>query len=148
MIRFRAARREDVAAAIALLSDDRLGATRETPDDLTPYLAAFDEMAREPDNTLYVGEADGAVVACYQLTFITGVTLGASRRAQIEGVRVAVACRGRGYGQALLTDAETRAKDAGCTLLQLTMNTSRTASARFYKAAGFQASHTGFKKPL
>lgn len=148
MIVFRPARREDVGAAIGLLADDRLGATRETPDDMTPYLAVFDEMEGDPHNTLIVGEAEGSVAACYQLTVIPGITLGAARRAQIEGVRVARAMRGRGYGQALIADAEARARAAGCSLLQLTMNASRTASHRFYEAAGFVPSHTGFKKPL
>lgn len=148
MIAFREARREDVGAAIALLADDRLGAAREFPDDLSPYLAVFDEMEADPNNTLIVGDAGGEVVACYQLTLIPGISLGATRRAQIEGVRVATAMRGRGFGQALVADAESRARAAGCGLLQLTMNTSRTASARFYEAAGFVPSHTGFKKPL
>lgn len=148
MIVFRPALRKDVGPAIALLAADRLGATRERPDDLTPYLTVFDQMASDPNNTLVVGEIDGRIVACYQLTIIPGVTLGAARRAQIEGVRVAEDLRGQGMGRALVEDAEARARDAGATLLQLTMNASRTDSQKFYVSMGFDASHIGFKKSL
>ena len=148
MIRFRPARREDVAEVVALLADDLLGAGRERTDDLSPYLAVFDALARDPNNTLIVGEDAGEIVACYQLTIIIGLSIGASRRAQIEGVRVARAMRRHGVGRALVEDAETRSREAGAVLLQLTMNRARTDSARFYEAMGFEASHIGFKKPL
>ena len=56
--------------------------------------------------------------------------------------------RGQGVGQAMLKDAEARSLAAGCTLMQLTMNESRTATHRFYTAAGFTPSHIGFKRDL
>lgn len=133
---------------VALLADDRLGATRERPEALGPYLAAFDAMADDPMNRLIVGETQGRIVATYHLTLIAGLTLGATLRAQIEGVRVASDLRGQGLGRALIADAEARAREAGAGLLQLTMNAGRADAARFYAARGFVASHTGFKKPL
>lgn len=148
MIRFRAARREDLEAIVALLADDALGATRESTDDLAPYLAVFDEIAGDPNNLVVAGELDDTVVASYQLTIIPGISIGAKRRAQIEGVRVARHLRGLGYGRALIDDAENRARAAGATLLQLTMNRTRSGSAAFYASMGFDASHTGFKKAL
>ena len=132
---------------IALLRDDALGAGRETAP-IDTYLAAFDAMAEEGGNTLVVGEIGGEVVATYQLTFISGLSLAASRRAQIESVRVASALRGRDIGTAMIADAEARARAAGCTLLQLTMNATRTDAHRFYARAGFTGSHVGFKKVL
>ena len=146
-VRFREARREDVPAVVALLSDDALGATREG-GPLERYLAAFDRLAGEPDNRLIVGEAAGEVVACYQITFITGLSLRAARRAQIEGVRVAEALRGQGVGAILVADAEARARAAGCTLVQLTTNRNRADAQRFYERLGFTASHIGFKRNL
>ncbi len=96
MIAFRPARREDVAAVVALLVDDVLGAAREA-ENMAPYLDAFDRMAGEAGNTLIVGtDAAGGVIATYQITFISGLSLRASRRAQIESVRVAGSLRGRG----------------------------------------------------
>ena len=146
-MRFRPARRSDVAAVVALLADDALGRTREGAD-LAPYLAAFDAMTAEGANLLIVGEDGGRVAACYQITFITGLSLKATRRAQIEGVRVAPDLRGRGHGAALIADAEARARDAGCALLQFTTNAARRDAHRFYERLGFTPSHIGYKKAL
>ena len=144
---FRPATEADVPAVLALLKDDFLGTAREGASDDT-YLLAFREIEDDPNNEVIVGEMKGAVVACYQLTFIPGLSLRASRRAQLEGVRVASALRGQGVGQAMIADAEARARAAGCTLMQLTMNKSRTDTARFYSRVGFTPSHIGYKRDL
>ncbi len=147
MIRFRDATRADVPAVVALLTDDALGATREG-DDLAPYLAAFEAMRAEGGNTLVVGEEEGRIVATYQLTFISGLSLRASRRAQVESVRVATNLRGQRIGEAMFADAEARARAAGCRLMQLTMNATRHDARRFYERLGFTPSHIGFKRDL
>ena len=147
MIRWREALRADVPAIVALLRDDALGAARET-GDMADYFAAFDAMSYEYGNAIIVGEADGRVVATYQLTFITGLSLRASRRAQIESVRVSAKLRSEGVGGALMRDAEMRATHAGCTLIQLTSNKTREDAQRFYESAGYAPSHIGFKKIL
>lgn len=146
-VRFEEATREDVPAILGLLRDDSLGAGREERD-LAPYLAAFDSMQAEGGNLLIVGRDGAEVVATYQLTFISGLSLRASRRAQIESVRVAGSRRGQKIGEAMFADAEQRAKAAGCHLLQLTMNTTRKDAKRFYEKLGFVASHVGFKRNL
>ncbi len=147
MIRFRDATREDVPAVVALLADDVLGAAREGAD-MAPYLAAFDAMQAEGSNALIVGEEAGRIVATCQLTFISGLSLRASRRAQVESVRVAADLRGRGIGALMMAEAEARARAAGCALLQLTTNRARGDAHRFYERLGFTPSHLGFKKPL
>lgn len=144
---FRLAARDDVPAVISLLADDVLGRARERADP-DPYLAAFDAMQAEGANHLIVGEEGGVVSACYQITFISGLSLSATRRAQIEGVRVAPALRGQGRGAMLIRDAEARARAAGCTLLQFTTNRSRADAHRFYGRLGFTPSHIGYKKSL
>ena len=144
---WREATRLDVPAVVAPLADDMLGCTRESAD-LAPYLAAFDAMQEEGGNRLIAAEQDGRVVACYQLTLISGLSLTAARRAQVEGVRVAADLPGRGLGAALMADAEARARAAGCQLIQLTTNATRTDAHRFYARLGFTPSHIGFKKPL
>lgn len=153
MIRWRDATRDDVASVVEMLADDVLGAGRERAG-LDAYLAAFDAMMAEPGNRVIVaedesgGEAGGEIVATYQITFMSGLSLGAARRAQIESVRVRSDRRGQGLGEALIADAETRARAAGCSLLQLTSNATRADALRFYEAQGYVASHVGFKKPL
>jgi GNAT superfamily N-acetyltransferase len=147
VIEFRVARREDVPAIVGLLADDMLGGSREI-SGMERYLGAFDDIAREGGNEVIVGEQDGAVVATYQITFISGLSLAATRRAQIESVRVAAHLRGQGVGRAMFADAEARARAAGCKLMQLTMNAARTGSHAFYRSLGFEASHVGFKRAL
>ncbi|MGA0615892.1 GNAT family N-acetyltransferase [Paracoccus sp. KR1-242] len=146
-VNFRPASRDDVAAVVALLADDMLGKGREGTE-LAPYLAAFDSMQGEGANLLVVGTVGDTVVACYQITFISGLSLTAARRAQIEGVRVAGHLRGQRIGEALIADAEARARAAGCTLMQFTTNKSRAQAHRFYDRLGFTPSHIGYKKSL
>ena len=144
---FRLAEAGDVPAIVALLRDDALGQAREGLE-IGDYIAAFEQMQSEGHNHLIVGERGGRIVATYQLTFIRGLSLRAARRAQIESVRVAGDMRGQQIGEAMMADAETRARTAGCTLMQLTMNATRTDSARFYQRVGFTPSHIGYKRDL
>ncbi|MGH1423341.1 MAG: GNAT family N-acetyltransferase [Pseudooceanicola sp.] len=145
---FRPATRDDVPAVVALLADDSLGATRESSADLAAYLAAFDAMQSEAANQLFVAEADGQIIATYQLTFISGLSLRATRRAQIESVRVAARMRSSGIGADLMADAQSRAHAAGCGLIQLTTNRTRADAHRFYDRMGYVPSHVGYKKSL
>lgn len=143
----RLARQGDVPRIIELLRDDQLGQGRED-DDLQLYFDAFDRLAREGGNRVIVGEAEGRVVATYQITFISGLSLRAARRAQIESVRVASDLRGQGLGRLMVADMEARARAQGCSLVQLTMNAERQGSHKFYVSCGFIPSHVGFKKAL
>ncbi|WP_245155616.1 GNAT family N-acetyltransferase [Paracoccus ravus] len=144
---FRLADAGDVPAVVGLLADDMLGQNREQ-GELAVYLAAFAAMQDEGANHLIIGEMAGEIVACYQITYISGLSLSAARRAQIEGVRVASHLRGQGVGAALIHDAEDRARAAGCGLLQFTTNKARGQAHRFYDRLGFTASHIGYKKSL
>ncbi|MGK7651698.1 GNAT family N-acetyltransferase [Roseovarius sp. B08] len=148
MIRFREAVAADVAGVVELLTDDMLGQGREGADPAL-YEAAFARMQDEGSNHLVVGEdAAGRIVATYQITFISGLSLRAARRAQVESVRVAGHLRGQGVGEAMFDDVKARARAAGCSLVQLTMNVDREDARRFYERIGFVASHTGFKLAL
>lgn len=144
---WREATRDDVPAIVAMLAADTLGASREVADPAA-YLAAFDAMAAEGANLQIVAEDGGRVIACYQITFISGLSLQGTRRALVEGVRVAPELRGQGVGAQMFADAEARARAAGCRVMQLTTNAARTDAHRFYDRLGFTASHVGFKKTL
>lgn len=143
----RPATAADLAAVVALLRDDELGATREATD-LAPYEAAFAALADDPAHDVLVGVVDGEVVACLQLTVLPCLTHGGRRRAQIEGVRVAAATRGRGVGTALVEAAVARAEAAGCGVVQLTTDRTRPDALRFYERLGFAATHHGLKRDL
>jgi ribosomal protein S18 acetylase RimI-like enzyme len=147
---FRAATTDDLPAIIALLMDDDLGKLREdlgTP--LNPaYLAAFEAIARDPNQLLAVAEQDGLVVGCLQLTFIPGLSHLGMWRGQIEAVRVASSLRGSGVGRAMLSWAVEQCRARGCGLVQLTTDKRRTDAHRFYESLGFEASHEGMKLSL
>ncbi len=146
-VTFRPASHADIPAVVTLLADDMLGRDRQALP-LSHYLVAFEQMRREGANHLIVGETGGRIVATYQITFISGLSRRAARRAQIESVRVASDLRGHGLGTALFADAEARAIAAGCTLIQLTTDKQRAEAHRFYDRLGFTGSHIGYKKTL
>jgi GNAT superfamily N-acetyltransferase len=144
----RAARADDVPAIVALLADDVLGASRETPDDLAPYADAFERVAADPGQRLVVAEQDGRVVATLQLTVQPGLSRRGATRGIVEGVRVASSARGSGLGTQLLEWAVEESRRLGCTLVQLTSDATRLDAHRFYEQLGFEKSHVGFKKVL
>jgi GNAT superfamily N-acetyltransferase len=146
-VSFRDASRDDVAAIVAMLADDPLGQSREAQDP-APYLAAFDEIAANPMHQLIVGEIDGKIVATCQLTLLAGLSRQGAKRALVEAVRVAAPQRGQRIGEALMAEAETRARAAGASVIQLTTDKTRLRAHAFYDRLGYSPSHLGYKKPL
>jgi ribosomal protein S18 acetylase RimI-like enzyme len=145
-ISIRLARRDDVAAIVAMLADDHLGRARERLEDPLPdaYFRAFDIVERNPDLTLVVAEdGEGRVVGCLQLAILPGLSSQGGVRGLLEDVRVASDCRSRGIGEQLVQWAVTEAKGRGCNLVELLTHQSRVDAQRFYKRLGFAASHVG-----
>lgn len=152
--RLRHATRADLPAIVQLLADDALGAGREAGQDMEPYERAFDAIDADPRHLLVVGElvprgeAAGAVVATFQLSFLPGISRHGAWRSQIEGVRVATSLRSLGLGKLMVEWAIDESRRRGCALLQLTTHKSRGAAHRFYERLGFDASHEGMKLDL
>lgn len=138
----------DVPAIVAMLADDPLGAQRESPDDLAPYLAALERLAADPNQHLVVAVREGRVVGTLQLTIIPGLSRRGATRSIIEGVRVHADERGSGLGTELIEWAVDESRRQNCQLVQLTSDQTRTDAHRFYERLGFTASHVGFKLPL
>jgi GNAT superfamily N-acetyltransferase len=147
---FRVARRADVPAILALLTDDGLGGGREVVGEEVgaTYWAAFEAIDADPRNELVVADRSGEVVGTMQLTFIPSLSRRGSERLQIEAVRVRSDLRGAGLGRAMITWAVDQARERGCRLVQLTTDKRRTVAHRFYASLGFQASHEGMKLRL
>ncbi|MFI6282063.1 GNAT family N-acetyltransferase [Streptomyces sp. NPDC050988] len=139
---------DDVPAIVAMLADDPLGAQRESPDDLSPYLAALERLRSDPNQHLVVAVREGRVVGTLQLTIIPGLSRKGATRSIIEGVRVHADERGSGLGSRFVEWAVDRSRSEGCQLVQLTSDVSRTDAHRFYERLGFTASHVGFKLQL
>ncbi|HEY3535659.1 MAG TPA: GNAT family N-acetyltransferase [Pedococcus sp.] len=144
----RRARREDIAALVALIAQDQLGATREDPGDPAAYLRAFEAIDADPAQTLVVAERDGEVVGTLQLSVIPGLARQGALRGQVEPVRVAEGQRGQGLGEAMVRWAVAESRRRGCALVQLTTDKSRVDAHRFYERLGFVASHEGMKLRL
>ncbi|UWU68229.1 GNAT family N-acetyltransferase [Bradyrhizobium sp. NC92] len=144
-VSIRPARREDVAAIVAMLADDHLGRARERVEDPLPavYYDAFARVERDPNLTLVVAESEGRVVGCLQLAILPGISSQGGIRGLLEDVRVAADCRSRGIGERLVRWAVTEAKARGCNLVELLTHQTRVDAQRFYERLGFAASHVG-----
>ncbi|MEW2075035.1 GNAT family N-acetyltransferase [Streptomyces sp. NPDC013433] len=147
-LEIRAAVADDVPAIVGMLADDPLGARRESPDDLSPYLSALERLSADPNQHLVVAVREGRVVGTLQLTVVPGLSRRGATRSIIEAVRVHADERGSGLGSRLVEWAIDASRREGCQLVQLTSDNTRTAAHRFYERLGFTASHVGFKLPL
>ncbi|MGW8062103.1 GNAT family N-acetyltransferase [Streptomyces ziwulingensis] len=147
-LEIRPAAENDVPAVVAMLADDPLGAQRESPDDLSPYLTAFERLNADPNQHLVVAVRDGHVVGTLQLTIIPGLSRRGATRSIIEGVRIHAGERGSGLGTRLIEWAVDESRRQGCLLVQLTSDKTRVDAHRFYERLGFSASHMGFKLQL
>ncbi|QES42633.1 GNAT family N-acetyltransferase [Streptomyces venezuelae] len=147
-LEIRPATAADLPAIVGMLADDPLGATRESPDDLTPYVTAFERLNDDPNQHLVVAEREGRVVGTLQLTIVPGLSRKGATRSIIEGVRVHADERGSGLGTRFIEWAVDESRRQNCQLVQLTSDVTRTDAHRFYERLGFQASHVGFKLPL
>jgi GNAT superfamily N-acetyltransferase len=144
----RPAAEQDIPAIVAMLADDPLGAQRESPDDLAPYLAAFKRLSDDPHQHLMVAVLGERVVGTLQLTIIPGLSRRGALRSVIEAVRVHADERGSGLGTQLIEWAIAESRRQNCQLVQLTSDSSRTDAHRFYERLGFTPSHVGFKLAL
>ncbi|GAA5033982.1 GNAT family N-acetyltransferase [Actinopolymorpha pittospori] len=145
----REASRADLAAVVAMIAAD---AIREVAEDVGqdgevagPYVAAFEEIAANPNVLLLVGELDGAIVATCQLTFARHLTYHGGLIAEVESVRTVPELRGQGIGTALMDWVVEEARRRGAVRVQLTSNRARVDAHRFYERLGFVASHVGMK---
>ncbi|ABD89635.1 GNAT family N-acetyltransferase [Rhodopseudomonas palustris] len=145
-ITIRPARRDDVAAIVAMLADDHLGRGREVVADPLPesYYAAFDALQGAPHIQMVVAtDGSDAVVGCLQLAVLPGLSSQGASRGIIEDVRVAGDHRSQGIGEQMVRWAISEAQVQGCKLVELFTHQSRVDAQRFYARLGFQPSHVG-----
>ena len=145
-VSIRRARRDDVAAIVAMLADDRLGSARERIEDPLPpsYFSAFEAVDRDPKIQLVVAEnGDGEVIGCLQLCILPGLSSQGASRGLIEDVRVASHCRSQGIGEQMVRWAVVEAREKNCKLVELLTHNTRVDAQRFYVKLGFRQSHKG-----
>jgi len=140
----------DVAAIVAMLADDALGAKRE--DASVPlrdsYRNAFAAIDADRNQLLAVVEQESEIIGCMQISFIPGLSRMGMWRGQIESVRIASHIRGGGIGRRMIEWAIEQCRERGCGLVQLTTDKSRSDALRFYQSLGFTDSHEGLKLSL
>jgi len=140
----------DVAAIVAMLADDALGAKRE--DASVPlrdsYRNAFAAIDADRNQLLAVVEQESEIIGCMQISFIPGLSRMGMWRGQIESVRIASHIRGGGIGRRMIEWAIERCRERGCRLVQLTTDKARSDALRFYQSLGFVDSHEGLKLSL
>jgi len=154
----RKARREDLPAIVELFNQDELYRSPETGSSDEGVSKAFEVIASDPNNQVFVAElAESAaatrgtaprVVGTFQLTLIRQLTFGGCLVAQVESVFVDPRLRSRGIGTAMMNWAMDEARQHGCIRVQLTSNEARADAHRFYEALGFRATHRGMKLAL
>jgi len=145
----RKARRDEVPRILQLLMDDDLAHEREDMSKgLDPYEAAFDAIAADANNVLYVWDENGFAVGCVQLTFLPGLSYQGAWTAQAEGVRVDRALRGQRIGEKMMQAIMGIARERGCRSLQLKSDKRRTAAHRFYERIGLRMSHEAMTADL
>jgi ribosomal protein S18 acetylase RimI-like enzyme len=149
-ITFRRARKQDVDAIVKMLADDVLGKERERYLNPLPesYLQAFQAIDADPNNELVLACRESEVIGVMQITFTPYLTHQGSWRATIEGVRTSASVRGHGAGTQMIEWAVERAKERGCSLVQLTTDKQRKDALRFYEKLGFSPTHEGMKMKL
>jgi GNAT superfamily N-acetyltransferase len=144
----REARFEDLEAIIRLHEEDELGSHGDvwTPETKPAYEAAFQAIARSPENKLFVAVDGQEVIGTFQLTFIPNLTGRGAMRVKVESVKVKAARRSSGIGARMMAFAEDHARTNGAAAMELTSNKTRKDAHRFYERLGFSRSHEGFKK--
>jgi GNAT superfamily N-acetyltransferase len=140
-ISVRPGRFDDIAAEAALNhSVDWCYDERNT-------LAEYHDDAYEPSSVL-VAEADGQLVGKLELFVAWKSKHG--RFGLIRRFVVAETWRGRGVGRALLDAATERARLAGCSFVELTVDATNPEAHAFYKRDGFREDRVEIimRKPL
>jgi GNAT superfamily N-acetyltransferase len=139
----------DLPAIVGLFGDDDLHARDPAHRTLTDaHRAAFEAIAADPNNHVFVATVGERVVGTFQLTFIRQLSYGGCLVAQIESVFVDASVRSRGVGARMMQFARVEAERRGAYRLQLTSNVKRERAHRFYERLGYRATHRGMKLHL
>jgi GNAT superfamily N-acetyltransferase len=109
----------------------------------------LEAIGSDPRHAVYVAEAAGGRMLGWVHVFLyRGVESDA--RAEIGGLVVDAAHRGRGAGRLLMEEAERWARGNGCRRVTLRSNVIREAAHQFYRKLGYELHKTqhAFRKEL
>lgn len=127
----------DLAPGDPRLDADVLPVLRELRPHLTAEVFAAVYGEGHPQGLRYLAAYDGdrcVGVAGWRLVATTAVL----RKLYVDDLVTTEASRSRGIGKALVDELAERARDAGCTMLDLDSNVSRADAHRFYAREGLE----------
>jgi len=106
------------------------------------------EALVDDQNMVYVAEVDGKILGWLQVAIKQ--TIESGKYAEITGLVVDKASRGRGTGRSLVRQAEEWARKRGQKTLRVRTNVVRKDAPLFYRALGFSEvkKQSVFNKPL
>ncbi len=136
--------REAVAADLPAV----LGLYRELYEELDLQLdervaRAWADTLTTPRRAVLLAETDGRPVGTVDVTVLANTARQGRPYLLVENVVVAASHRGRGIGRALLAEAASRARAAGCYKLQLAALD--PGAFAFYEAVGWQRAGRTYK---
>jgi GNAT superfamily N-acetyltransferase len=97
--------------------------------------ARLGEIANHPDHVFLVADSNGRVAGWIQVSRTR--IFESARGAEIAGLVVGEAVRGRGIGHRLVEEAARWARENGCEALRVRTNVVREDAQRFYRREGF-----------
>jgi GNAT superfamily N-acetyltransferase len=104
---------------------------------------AWADTLATPHRAVLLAEVDGVPVGTVDVTVLANAARRGRPYLLVENVVVAASHRGRGIGRALLAEAASRARAAGCYKLQLAALD--PGAFAFYEAVGWQPAGRTYK---
>ncbi|MGD9143871.1 MAG: GNAT family N-acetyltransferase [Dehalococcoidia bacterium] len=148
MVTIRKAKESDIPRILELYQ--QLAMNPEELESVTtgPEFARemFLKMTELEGYHLLVAVVDGEVMGTAVLVILPGLAHGISHWGVVEFMVVDETHRSRGIGQVLMDRAAELAQEAGCYKIMLGSNKKRTDAHRFYRKAGYTATHEGFTR--
>jgi GNAT superfamily N-acetyltransferase len=144
-MRLRAARREDFEEVTRLL--EVLGRPQVMAAAEADCRAVYEEQIVDPDTHHIVAEGQAALVGFASLHFRPRLNH-ATPEAWIPDLIVDPGARRQGIGRALLEEAERRARERGCHLLQLESGYKRAEAHHMYRQFRMTDHGKYFVKPI
>lgn len=144
---YRKASSSDLQEIIKLLYYDDLGQHREVATDSVSdkYKKAFEEISEDSNQYIMVVEFERKVIGTCHMTIIPSLTFHASKRMNIEAVRVSRDYQGQKVGRYMFDNALEYAKSHNVSIIQLSTNKQRKGAFQFYRSLGFKDTHEGMK---
>ena len=115
-----------------------------TPDEAAIRLV---NLREEPEQQLWIALEHGEAIAMIAIDIRYYLPLGA-RTCRITALVVLEEFHGKGIGKRLLREAETKARQAGATRVELTTALHRDQAHQFYRACGYENASLRFVKRL